>query len=128
MVPEEGMSGTGGELLYYLNDCGVVDIRTVLSADTNGNRTEQLQVFDAGDTVELAQTITPDSGTITSQNLVEARAKKYSKLRKLFEPLEEYGVTYRSGDMMTVGTGEVFYQSQPVKVLVDTLGETNRCV
>ena len=127
MVPEEGMSGTGGELLYYLNDCGVVDIRTVLSADTNGNRTEQLQVFDAGDTVELAQTITPDSGTITSQNLVEARAKKYSKLRKLFEPLEEYGVTYRSGDMMTVGVGEVFYQSQPVKVLVDTLGETNWC-
>lgn len=127
MVPEEGMSGTGGELLYYLNDCGVVDIRTVLSADTNGNRTEQLQAFDAGDTVELAQTITPDSGTITSQNLVEARAKKYSKLRKLFEPLEEYGVTYRSGDMMTVGTGEVFYQSQPVKVLVDTLGETSWC-
>lgn len=127
MVPEEGMSGAGGELLYYLNDCGVVDIRTVLSADTNGNRTEQLQAFDAGDTVELAQTITPDSGTITSQNLVEARAKKYSKLRKLLEPLEEYGVTYRSGDMMTVGTGEVFYQQKPVKVLVDTLGETSWC-
>ena len=126
---------TGAEDIFYINNCGVVDIRTVYSSWEREDgmvlpigKFDRIELFDAQNLIEEAVELRklPSQSNWATSDIVKQRQQKYARLEQLFDPLASFGVSYKASDIMT-GIGSVYYNGEPVQFFIDPHGGTNYC-
>ena len=126
---------TDAEDIFYINNCGVVDIRTVYSSWEREDgmvlpigKFDRIELFDAQNLIEEAVELRklPSQNNWATSYIVKQRQQKYARLEQLFDPLASFGVSYKASDIMT-GIGSVYYNGEPVQFFIDPRGGTNYC-